>query len=184
MTAPLETEIRTERLLLRPLAASDAPAIERLAGDERVSRLTARLPHPYPAGAAEAFIATALGQERGGAGRWFAITRADGPDALLGVIGLEADDDGTVEIGYWLGVPAWGQGLMSEAVPAVFAFARQWRPGARIAARTFPENVASQRVLEKAGFRRDGVGVCQAPARDRKTVRNAPLFVFAPDETA
>ncbi|WP_436643969.1 GNAT family N-acetyltransferase [Microbaculum sp. FT89] len=184
MTAPLETEIRTERLLLRPLAASDAPAIERLAGDERVARLTARLPHPYPAGAAEDFIAMTLGQARADAGRWFAITRQDEPDALLGVIGLEADDAGTVEIGYWLGVPAWGQGLMSEAVPTVVSFARQWRPGARIAAHTFPENVASQRVLEKAGFRRDGVGVCEAPARDCRTVRNAPLFVFAPDETA
>ena len=73
---------------------------------------------------------------------------------------------------------------MSEAAAAVAGFARRWRPASRIASRTHPDNVASQRVLEKAGFVRDGVGTFHAPQRDCKTVENAPVFVLDPENAA
>ena len=183
MTAPLETEIRTERLLLRPLFESDAPAIQHLAGDARVARFTSNIPHPYPYGAAESFIAETLEKQARGEVRTFAITLADEPRALIGMIGL-IDRDDSVEMGYWLGVPNWGKGLTSEAASAVVAHGRNWRPQAKIVARTFPDNFASQRVLEKAGFRRNGTRICEAPARDCGQVENAPRFVFEPAEAA
>jgi RimJ/RimL family protein N-acetyltransferase len=102
---------------------------------------------------------------------------------LIGVIGLDARALRTVVLGYWLGVPYWGRGLMSEAVSAIAAFGRQWRPETAISAHTFPENVDSQRVLEKAGFVRCGTGVCDAPARGGE-VEDAPLFELAPRDAA
>ncbi len=180
MASSLESEILTERLLLRPLADADAPAIQEMAGDERVARFTARVPHPYPAGAAEEIIAEARRQVARDEARIFAIALKEEPSALIGMIGLERRDDGRVEIGYWLGAPFWGRGLMSEAAKAVAAFGLRWRPGETIVTHTFPENVASQRVLEKAGFRRDGTTAFDAPARPRTRIENAPVFVFDP----
>src|SRR5215475_6526845 len=52
--------IETERLRLRPLTLSDAPVIERLAGDWEVARFTGSIPHPYPAGSAMAWIRESL----------------------------------------------------------------------------------------------------------------------------
>jgi RimJ/RimL family protein N-acetyltransferase len=184
MSALLDKEIVTERLLMRPLADTDAPIMERLAGDERVARFTARIPHPYPQGAAAKTIAEANRQVESGTAQLFAITLKEDPASLIGMIGLEDIGDGQIEIGYWLGVPYWGRGLMSEAAKAVAAFGLKWRPEATIVTHTFPENVASQRVLEKAGFVRRGAGVCNAPARERRRIEDAPIFVFAPDGAA
>ncbi len=180
MTAPLPTEIRTERLLVRPIEDDDAPAIRRYAGDERIARYTATVPHPYPEDGVEQFLARWRPKERADTGRVFAICLSEDGLDLIGVISLDEYEDGALEIGYWLGVPFWGRGLMSEAAAAMAEFGRRWRPGVTIVANTFPENVASQRVLEKAGFRRDGVAVCEAPARDCKRVENAARFVFEP----
>lgn len=181
MTVPLETEIATERLLLRRLDEADAVAIQALASDERVSRFTALIPHPYPDGAAARFIAAARADEARDKARHFALCLTGEPDALLGIVSARNVDEDTVALGYWLGVPYWGRGYMSEAVAAVAAFARNWRPGATIGAHTFPENLASQRVLEKSGFVRRGDGVCSAPARDRDRIENAPVYVLEAD---
>lgn len=184
MKTPLETDLRTERLLLRPLADADAQAIEQLAGDERVARFTSNIPHPYPDGAAARFIAETIEKQLRDEVRTFAIALGGTPRALIGMIGLTDRGESDVEIGYWLGVPFWGRGLMSEAVASVAAHGLHWRPGATIAARTFPGNAASQRVLEKAGFARRGTSICDAPARAQERIEDAPLFVFEPAEAA
>jgi 8-oxo-dGTP diphosphatase len=68
-------------------------------------------------------------------------------------------------VGYWLGKPYWGQGFASEAlaVGLDYAFATFDIDWAR--ASVVPENHASIRVLEKGGFRYDGIGLEPAPAR-------------------
>ena len=84
----------------------------------------------------------------------FAITRPD-EDVLLGVISVRLRPGGS--IGYWIGAPARGQGLMTEALNAVVAWARDEHgiPGLHLT--THPDNAASQRVAEKAGFTRTGL---------------------------
>ncbi len=184
MNAPLETAIRTERLLLRPLVESDAPAIQDLVSDERVSRYTALIPHPYPEDGAASFLAIALEKEGRDEARHFVLAFPDCPDTLIGLVGLNYNGDGTVSVGYWLGVPYWGRGLMSEAMASVTRFAIFWCPDATLVSQTHSDNIASQRVLEKAGFRRSGTGTFDAPARDYGKVENAPRFVFDPAEAA
>ncbi|MEM6906013.1 MAG: GNAT family N-acetyltransferase, partial [Pseudomonadota bacterium] len=51
-----QQELRTARLVLRPLRPSDAGPMTLYCGDERLARMTASIPHPYPPGAASAYI--------------------------------------------------------------------------------------------------------------------------------
>lgn len=147
---------RTERLLLRPLRLGDAPAVERLAGDWEIARSTLRIPHPYPPEAALDFILEqeALYEERQGIA--FAITDAFS-DEFYGCIGIGIDAPNfRAELGYWLGVPYWGRGYMSEAAAKAVDFAFLHFRLNRLYARHFVFNPASGRVLEKCGFVREG----------------------------
>jgi [ribosomal protein S5]-alanine N-acetyltransferase len=141
------TEITTPRLRLRPLAAHDAPEIARLAGDWDIARMTALIPHPYTLADAQAFIASAAGSDH-----TFAIER-DG--VLVGCCGARSVS-GAYAIGYWVGKPYWGQGIMTEAARALIAHLRAREPGCAIAISHMVENEASGRVIEKLGFRRVG----------------------------
>lgn len=151
---PLPT-LTTPRLVLRPFHPADAAEVQRLANDREVSATTLRLPHPYPDGLAEAWIATHEDDWRRGLAARFAITREG---ALAGAIGLELTpehDQG--ELGYWLGRAHWGQGYATEAAQAVVAFGFRQLHLRRIQAHHFVRNPASGRVLLKAGLRSEGV---------------------------
>ena len=62
----------------------------------------------------------------------------------------------TAEIGYWLGEPYWNRGILTEAVVAITGWAFAERQLARIHAIVYAPNVASARVLEKAGYEFEG----------------------------
>lgn len=76
---------------------------------------------------------------------------------VVGGIGFlhPPDPEGAVEIGYGLAESARGNGYATEAVTAVVALARA-QGASRVVALTTPDNVASQRVLERCGFAREG----------------------------
>ena len=142
--------IATQRLTLRPFTAADAPDVQRLAGAREVAENTLLIPHPYPDGAAEVWIA---GHEERRDVFSFAID--DGH--LVGAIGLHVDrDHNRAEIGYWIGVPFWGRGYASEAAAAVVRFGFEEQKLNRIFADVFSRNPASARVLEKIGMRHEG----------------------------
>jgi RimJ/RimL family protein N-acetyltransferase len=142
----LEPRLQSERLLFRPLRLDDASHLERLfQGDWEAVRQTGRMPYPPTGGAMRTWI-------RGHAGpgnRTFLILRkAD--HAVLGAIGFGGEGR-NAELGYALGRAHWGQGYATEAVGAMVALARE-RGLEALEAHAFPENPASARVLEKAGF--------------------------------
>jgi RimJ/RimL family protein N-acetyltransferase len=146
----------TERLLLRPLTLADAPDVQRLAGEREIAATTASIPHPYPDGAAEAWIETHAGRFARGEAAAFAVTRrAD--SALLGVVGLEIHAEmQRAELGYWIGKPYWNQGYCTEAAAAVVRFALLDLGLRRVFARHFSRNPASGRVMQKIGMRHEG----------------------------
>jgi [ribosomal protein S5]-alanine N-acetyltransferase len=148
--------LTTERLLLRPFTQADAPEVQRLAGEREIAATTASIPHPYPDGAAEAWIETHAGRFARGEAAAFAVTRrADG--ALLGVVGLEINGEmQRAELGYWIGKPYWNQGYCSEAAAAVVRFALVDLGLRRVFARHFSGNPASGRVMQKVGLRHEG----------------------------
>lgn len=165
--------LETARLRLRALRDADAPDIRRYAGDNRVAAMTARIPHPYPDGAAEAWIVEAARQAAAGVGWQLAVSRI-GDDALIGAIGLERDEVGqSAELGYWIALPAWGHGYATEAARRVVAFGFDNAGLDGIHALALTENLASRRVLEKSGLLYQGLATVDA----RGT--NATVATFA-----
>jgi RimJ/RimL family protein N-acetyltransferase len=153
--------IRTERLLLRPLRPSDAGPITLHASDARLARMTALIPHPYPPGAAEAFIEATLQGRRGEEVWAIDATPVDGEE-LIGIIGFRP---ATRELGYWVGPPYWGAGYATEAVRALVAHLFNARGVEAVEAPVFADNVASVAVLRKAGFRQVGTARVYSVAR-------------------
>ena len=144
--------LQTDRLILRPYTTADAPDVQTLAGQPEVALMTIHIPYPYPDGAAEAWIATHAAGFFQGTSFIFAITRkADG--VLMGGISLMADrENGTAELGYWLGIPFWNQGYATEAAEAAVAYGFETLGLRRIYARYFRHNPASGRVMRKLGM--------------------------------
>ena len=154
--------LTTQRLKLRHLRATDAPRVQALCGNLNVARMLGHVPHPYPDGRAEAWIARQSTARRTGAAYRFAI---EFEGALVGVISIERHENGDHMLGYWLGESYWGQGLMSEAVRRIVRFARENLGLEKLVADYFADNPASGRVLEKCGFRLNGHGPLPSLAR-------------------
>ena len=141
--------LSTPRLILRPSRLEDATDVARLADDPGVARMTTSIPHPFPAGAAEAFL-TRMAKADVAREALFALDTAD--DGFIGLLGFHPNDDEAVEIGYWLGRPYWGQGYMTEAVIAAMAWAGGEWSRRFVVAGHFADNPRSGEVLIKAGF--------------------------------
>jgi RimJ/RimL family protein N-acetyltransferase len=150
--------LSTARLVLRPMGPDDAAAVQKWAGDFEVADTALNIPHPYPDGLADEWIAMHGRAWREGREAVFAITaRADG--TLMGAIGLAGIDarHRHAEMGYWLGRPFWNLGLATEAARAVLRFAFDTLDLERVFAHHFVRNPASGRVLEKIGMVHEGV---------------------------
>lgn len=112
--------------------------------------MTDSFPFPYTKEHAQRFINFAMQTKDS---KLFAI-EINGKAA--GGIGLHAQTDifrYNMELGYWLAEPFWGNGIITEAIQQTVEFGFQNYPIHRIFARPFGSNAASQRVLEKAGFK-------------------------------
>jgi RimJ/RimL family protein N-acetyltransferase len=141
--------------IVRPWNLSDAKALAAAANDRRISiNLRDVFPFPYSVADAKGFIGMAMAMSPQ---TYFAI-EVDGHAA--GGIGYTLQGDVSriaAEVGYWLGVAYWGHGIMTAAVRAVsehaFATHADLR---RLYAVPFAGNPASARVLEKAGYTREG----------------------------
>ena len=143
MTAP--QELRTPHLLLRSIERGDIPAIVRLAGAREIAATTISIPHPYTEGDAQRFLANADDNFRVGRSVTFAVTISPGGE-LCGAVGLAiAPAQERAELGYWIGIPYWGQGFATEAARAVIAFGFETLRLNRIHASHFVGNMASQR---------------------------------------
>ena len=143
------------RCIVRPWRLADAPALARYANNINIAKqLRDRFPHPYTLGAARQFLAQIVALEPV---RNFAI-EVDGESA--GGIGYAPGTDVerfSAEIGYWLGEPLWRRGIVTEAVQLVTEHAFAAHNLLRLFALPFADNAASARVLEKAGYVREGL---------------------------
>ena len=150
--------IATERLVLRPFHTSDAADVERLAGAREVPDTTLTIPHPYPAGGGAQWIATHLAAWERRDNLTLAICARTARNELLGAISLHLSlAHAHAEIGYWIGVSAWGKGFATEAARALTDYAFAELRLHRVQGRHLTRNPASGRVLQKLGMRLEGV---------------------------
>jgi ribosomal-protein-alanine N-acetyltransferase len=152
----LQETIRTERLILRPFALTDAPEVKALVGDQRIYETTLCVPDAYEGGIVESWIATHQRCFYEGLGVVFAICSPSGP--LLGAASLSRDGlFNRAELGYWIGISYWNHGYCTEAAKAIVDYGFGVLTYHKISARHFVGNHASGRVLEKIGMTREGV---------------------------
>ena len=156
----------THRLILRAPESYDAPSITALMGEWEVIRMLAMPPWPYRLSHARDWLAGERARREAGEGFAFAITRRQDPAGFcIGVCSLNRRGDGQTHLGFWLGKPFWGQGLMSEAATSVLRFGFTALGLKRIHSGYFRDNEASRRVHEKLGFSVTGEDMMYCVAR-------------------
>ena len=157
-------ELRDHDLLLRPIEARDAAGLVDGLDDPETVKFMLAIPSPYTTEDAQNWVERCATAWRTGAAYPFAIVDSES-GALLGSIELQGNT-----IGYWVARDAWGRGIATRALKLLCGWARE-RP---LRLTTHPDNVASQRVAEKAGFRRVGTVTHEVPFQDG--TREAFLF--------
>jgi RimJ/RimL family protein N-acetyltransferase len=138
--------LEDEAIALRPLSEEDVPALVAACQDPEIPRWTS-VPSPYTEEDARAFLGDSDG-----------VSAIVDPrtEELLGTIGWRWVD-GNVQLGYWVKREARGRGVATHALRLLSRWAFAELGAARIQLLTEPENRASQRVAEKAGFRREAL---------------------------
>jgi len=140
--------IHTQRLCLRPWIDADAPALFELARDPRIGMLCGWKPFELIDDAREALSTVLVANDS------YAVTLGSTGE-IVGSIALHIDTDSpeatVADIGYWIGVPYWGNGYASEAGRAIIERAKELGVET-IILKYFDGNDASRRVSEKLGF--------------------------------
>ena len=136
--------------ILRPWTINDLESLVSNANNDQIARyLTDGFPHPYTKENGKAFIAMATKDNP------IHIFAIEVNGKAVGGIGIHLQQDimkKNAEIGYWLGEAYWGKGIITKAITEMIQFGFNTYDITRIYARPFGTNLASQRVLEKAGF--------------------------------
>lgn len=136
---------------IRPWTLSDLESLVKFANNPKIAgNMTDKFPHPYTEKDGTAFINFANGE---GLQKIFAI-EVNGE--AVGGIGLHPMEDihrNNGELGYWVGEPFWNQGIVTDAITSMLDYGFRELDVNRIFARPFGWNKASQRVLEKVGFK-------------------------------
>ncbi len=149
--------LETNRLVLRAFTEADATRVQKLAGAFEIADTTLAIPHPYEDGLAKPWISQHEALFASGRTLTLAIIRKDGNN-LMGAISLMSMAPGhQAELGYWIGVPYWGNGYCTEAARRVVAYAFTELALERIHAAVLSRNPASSTILEKVGFISEGV---------------------------
>lgn len=166
-------------VVLRRWSQSDIRCVEEAGQDPDIPTGTT-VPATFTVDEGLAWIERQWGRRDKGEGLSLAITEAGVDEALGNVNVLFRRQPGTVEIGYWLVPRARGRGLGSRAVMLLSHWAVADAALERVEALVVAENVASQRVLEKAGFRREGCLRSYLVLDGRRT--DALIYSLLPDD--
>jgi len=147
-------KIETERLLLRTYKADDLETVYRLASDPHITRF-----FPDGSNISREDVLSSLPRrverwEKQGFGQFGVFEKQT--EKLIGYCGLQyLDNTPEVEIYYGLFHEYWGKGIATEAARAVLDFGFEQVKLARIVGVTHPKNIASQKILQKIGLKRE-----------------------------
>jgi len=165
-------------LELRPWTEDDVPELVVACNDPEITRWIPMIPSPYTEEDALAFV---RGETRPEIAHSFAIT-INGH--LAGAIGMRLDSaNQSGHIGYWIAAPERGRGVCTRALRALSSWAFEELSLQRLELITDPDNLASQRVAEKVGFRREGILRSHLLHPDGRR-RDSVMFSLLPGELA
>ena len=171
-------ELKGEGVVLRAWRMEDAPAVAEACQDPEIARWLAFVPQPYKPADARRYIQDCI--EASDDRRPFAITDAK-TGVLIGSIDMRITRLGAGHIGYWMTPEARGRGRTTAALRALSRWAIEELGLGRVELATDLDNIASQRVAEKAGFQREGVLRAMLPTRDGPR-RDGVMFSLLPGE--
>ena len=148
--------IETARLGLRPLELGDADALFQFASDPEVSKMMSWDPH-RDRQETIAFLERMIAARSEGTSVGWAIVFGGKVVGVISIDGIRWEFRAwrvdRAELGYWLGRPYWGQGLMSEAATGALRFAFETLGLHKVTIGCVEGNAASQAIIEKLGFR-------------------------------
>jgi len=147
--------LKTEKIKLRPLELSDIERLAEIANNRNISiNLRDAFPFPYNIQDAQNFIQNCMKQNPT---TTFAI---EFEGVYVGNIGLQKGTDvysKSAEIGYFLAEPFWNKGIITQAVNLATDYGFKTLDIIRIYSGVFEFNHSSQRVMEKCGYKREGL---------------------------
>ena len=162
----LPPTLTTDRLLLRGFTADDAPAVQAYVSTWELASTTAAIPHPYPPGAASAWIDTHAARHAAGEAVILAVTLRDSGE-LVGSIEMRITaGHRRGDLGYWTGPPHWGRRYATEAADALVRWSLTTLGLHRVFAAHFSRNPASGAVLRNIGMRHEGTLRSHVPRWD------------------
>ncbi len=141
-------------LVLRPWRATDVEAVLEACQDPDIGRWV-NIPQPFGAAEAAAFVEGAIRMWRDGTGAAFAIE--DTPGSLLGAVTRFGPDGHTATVGLWLVAAARGRGVGTRALRRLVDWTFSTTDVIRMEAFIMAGNDASDRMVERVGFRREGL---------------------------
>ena len=145
--------LETERLLLRPWEESDAEELYKYASDPAVGPIAGWAVHTSIENSCEIIRGVLSAPET------YAVVLKETalPVGSIGLMIGKASNiglpDAEGEVGYWIGVPYWGRGLIPEAVREIMRYAFEDVRLEKLWCGYFDGNLKSARVQEKCGFR-------------------------------
>lgn len=144
-----------DEVVLRPWRKEDAAALASIANNKKIwLNVRDRFPHPYTLYDALQWMAHALDQKP--VQNFAVIYNGE----IAGSAGVLVKDDvykKSIEVGYFIGELYWGKGIATKAVHLLLEYIEKQFDVVRIYAEVFEHNKASMRVLEKSGFKREGI---------------------------
>ncbi len=150
--------LATQRLRLRPLEPGDAAIIQNAAGARQIADTMISLPHPYPVGEAERYVAKQRVEQEVGHSVTFTVEqKAEGSFCGLVEVRKIEREHSQSELSFWLAVDAWGHGYMIEDLQVVVQYGFEDLDLNRLYAYHMLRNPASGRILERNRFKQEGL---------------------------
>jgi ribosomal-protein-alanine N-acetyltransferase len=149
--------LKTNRLILNAFTQADVPQVTAICSKKAIADTTAHIPHPYTEKIANEWIHTHALSFNKKSSVTYAIRGKQALD-LIGCMSLVIDpvsDRG--ELGYWIREAAWNKGYCTEAAQVIIPFGFNTLQFNKLKAEHLIRNPASGKVLQKLGFKKEGV---------------------------
>lgn len=163
----MQQTIESQRLILRPFTLTDAERVANLLSDQRISDMTANIPYPYSVSDAHNWIQRHSNMFLSGTGIVYAIVLKQTME-VIGTVSFPKIENGVGVLGYWLGVPFWGNGYATEASSLLISYMKEHRGLTQLQVTHLADNGRSRSVINKLGVTYKGNQINHMQGKERE----------------